>query len=190
MAKKVGILALQGDFALHAGSIERSGARSKEIRRPEQLKDCDALILPGGESTALVKLLNEANLMEGIREFAKSHPIMGTCAGLILLATKVVNYEIKTLGLIEMSVERNAYGRQIDSFIDEIYLFSFMDKRAFEGVFIRAPKIISFGKNVKGIGFFQNEIVMARNDNILVMTFHPELTQDHRIHAYFINNFV
>ena len=114
---------------------------------------------------------------------------MGTCAGLITLANKLKNNSMETLGLIDLETERNAYGRQLDSFIDFVQVSLFTDKPTFEGVFIRAPKIVSTGKGIETLGFYKDEVVMARNDNVLVMTFHPELTPDLRIHQYFIQNF-
>jgi 5'-phosphate synthase pdxT subunit len=115
---------------------------------------------------------------------------MGTCAGLITLSAKVTNNTMKPLGLIDIEVERNAYGRQIDSFIDVIQIPIFKDKPRFEGVFIRAPKIRRTNKNVETLAFRQNEVVMARNSRVLVTTFHPELTKDGRVHQYFIESFI
>jgi 5'-phosphate synthase pdxT subunit len=187
MGQFVGILGLQGDFALHQKCLKRIGVESKIIRRPEELKSCKGLILPGGESSTFIKLLKETGLFEGIKEFAKARPVMGTCAGLITLSSNVVNNTMDTLGLINLKVERNGYGRQIDSFSDTIHIPIFPGKPEFEGIFIRAPKILSIHKGTEAIGYLNNEIVIAQNQSVLVTTFHPELTDDLRIHQYFIN---
>jgi len=160
------------------------------IRKSEELDTCDGLIIPGGETTTFVKLLKKTSLFLGIKQFAKERPVMGTCAGLITLARKIVNDDTETLNLIDIKVERNGYGRQVDSFIDTVKMPSLPKKQEFEGVFIRAPRIHSIGKDVESLGFYSDEVVMARNKNVLVMTFHPELTDDTRIHRYFVEEFV
>lgn len=190
MKRIVGVLGLQGDFARHRESLMRLGVAPRLVRWPDELTECHGLIIPGGESTTFGKLLNETGLYDAIKCFGEKKPIMGTCAGLILLATSVSNDHIPTLGLIQMTVERNGYGRQIDSFIDSIHIPEFQDKAKFEGIFIRAPKIHDIGKDVKPLGYYGQEIVMAGNEHILVMTFHPELTDDDRIHRYFIKKYV
>ncbi|MCJ7812183.1 pyridoxal 5'-phosphate synthase glutaminase subunit PdxT [bacterium] len=190
MKQTIGVLALQGDFELHRKSLKRIGIHSKTIYWPEDLDDCEGLILPGGESTTFMRLLEKTGLSISIMKFSKERCVMGTCAGLIALATRVTNDSLKTLGLIEMDVERNGYGRQIDSFIDKIRVPILNGKSEFEGVFIRAPKIHSLGSKTEALGFHGEEIVMARNEQILVTTFHPELTKDQRIHQYFIEKMV
>ena len=180
------MLGIQGDFALHVQSLKRIGVDSLIVRYPEELKSCDGFILPGGESTTFMKLLNKTGLFEAIQEFGKSRPLMGTCAGLISLATRVSNDHIETLGLIDVEVERNSYGRQVDSFIDNIQMPILKEKPQFEGVFIRAPKILSVGEGVEALGYHGDVIVMVRNERVLAMTFHPELTEDGRIHQYFV----
>ena len=189
MGYRVGILGLQGDFALHQKSMQRLGAETPIVRRPEQLRDCDGLILPGGESTTFLKLLNNTGLFDAIRTFADSHAVFGTCAGMIMVAGSIVNDEIDTLRLIDLIVERNAYGRHVDSFIDNVRIPVF-SKEEFEGVFIRAPKIKAVRGDTEAVGFHGDEVVMAKNKNILVTTFHPELTADLRIHRYFIEEFI
>ncbi len=189
---QIGILALQGDFELHQTTLNRLEVKSTLIRKPSQLVDCDGLIIPGGESTTLVKLLRNIELIAPIRHFATHRPIFGTCAGSILLATEIANHSMETLGLIEATIERNAYGRQIDSFIYTLQLNLNDKKYEFEGVFIRAPEIKSVGQDVKvlGVASGQSEdesIVLAENDQILIATFHPELTQDDLVHRYFID---
>lgn len=190
MKKTVGVLGLQGDFALHQKSLERINVNAPNIRGPEELDACDGLILPGGETTTFVKLLEKTGLFKKIQQFAIERPVMGTCAGLITLAGKIVNANIETLKLIDIEVERNGYGRQVDSFIDTVTIPSLPRKQNFEGLFIRAPRIRSLGKGVEALGFHNEDVVMARSQRILVMTFHPELTNDTRIHRFFLEEFV
>jgi 5'-phosphate synthase pdxT subunit len=186
----VGILALQGDFALHEQSLKRIGVETRIVRSPSELEPCNGLILPGGESTTFVHLLKRTGMFDAIRDFARNHALMGTCAGLIILAANVVGSSIETLDLIELNVERNAYGRQIHSFVDTVTISAFKDRPEFEGVFIRAPRIQALGKGTKALGRYKDEIVMARNANVLVMTFHPELSEDARIHEYFVREMI
>jgi len=190
MKKRIGVLALQGDFYRHVQSLEKLQIQSKAVRWPDDLSHCDALILPGGESTTFMNLMDRTGLTEAIMEFGRTKPLMGTCAGLIVLSTHIVNNHIEPLGLIDMKVERNAYGRQIDSFSDTIQIPTFSEKQEYEGVFIRAPKILSLGDGTEALGFHSKQVVMARNERVLVATFHPELTRDHRIHDYFYQEFV
>jgi pyridoxal 5'-phosphate synthase pdxT subunit len=181
----VGVLGLQGDFALHLRSLKNLGVDSGIVRTPAELSACNGLILPGGESTTFVNLLRKTGMFDAVKSFADRHAVMGTCAGLITLSRTVVGDGMETLGLIDLSVERNAYGRQVDSFVDRVSLELPQKKFEFEGVFIRAPKIRAMGKGVTALGHLGKEVVMAGNDHVLVMTFHPELTDDTRIHAYF-----
>jgi len=190
MGRTVGVLGLQGDFALHAKSLKRVGVNTRIVRWPAELEGCDGLILPGGESTTFVKLLKKMELFDAVEAFAKDYALMGTCAGLITMATKVANDSLETLGLIDLEVERNGYGRQVDSFVDTVQVSVFTDKPAFEGVFIRAPKIRKVGKGTEVLGVHGEEVVMVRNDRVLVTTFHPELTRDTRIHQYFVEAFL
>jgi 5'-phosphate synthase pdxT subunit len=190
MGKVVGVLALQGDFDQHEQVLRKLKIQSKKIRSSAELKQCDALILPGGESTTFIKLLRKTGLYKALQKFAKDKSLMGTCAGLIALATKITNNSMETLGLIDIEVERNAYGRQIDSFVETVQIPLFQDKPEFEGVFIRAPKILRLGKSVEKLGYLGDQVVMARNSRILVTTFHPELSRDGRVHQYFIESFL
>ena len=183
---KIGILALQGDFALHQKSLHQLGVETRLVRKPEHLESLDALVIPGGESTTFTKLLQEINLFNPLREFGKRHAIFGTCAGLIILANRIENDPVPTLQLIDIDVRRNAYGRQIDSFLDTIEVHLNGQKSTFEGIFIRAPKITRVGEGVRPIAYHKNDVVMAENDHILVATFHPELSNDLRIHKYFV----
>lgn len=182
----IGILAIQGDFGLHQKILDKLGVKHITVRNEEELKQCDALIIPGGESTTFIKLLKSAHLDRAIKNFGHKKPIMGTCAGLILLSSKVSNNSVDTLNLIDIEVSRNAYGRQIDSFVDTVELTLKEKTIKFEGVFIRAPKIKKIGEGVRPLGYHKKDIILAENEKILVATFHPELTSDTLVHQYFI----
>lgn len=190
MKKRIGVLGLQGDFALHRRSLLRSGCEAPIIRYPEELDSCDALVLPGGESTTFVKLLHKSGLFEAIRTFSRSRPLMGTCAGLITLARQVSDGSVEGLDLIDIEVQRNGYGRQVDSFIARVEIPVLSGRSGFEGVFIRAPRILSLGPGVSDLGRCNDDVVMAANERVLVMTFHPEVTSDIRIHRYFADTYV
>jgi len=184
---KIGILALQGDFIEHTYIISKLGACPVAVRQPEQLEGLDGLIIPGGESTTMLKLMHEYNLFQPIKEFAHSGlPIMGTCAGMVLLAKKVFNPDMNTLALMDIEVRRNAFGRQVDSFETIISMPSLGDE-PFTAVFIRAPIIENSGPAVDIMGrLADGRIVAARQGNILALSFHPELSNDSRIHSYFL----
>ena len=184
---KIGVLALQGDFALHARALGRCGAEVVEIRKPEQLADIDGLIMPGGESTTLLKLMDLWGFVPALEKFHSSgKPIFGTCAGLILAAREVSNPTQFSLNLIDVGVERNAYGRQRESFATPGT--ATLDGKAvpLEMVFIRAPRIRRIGEGVQTLASHKGEAVMARQGTVLVATFHPELTDDPTVHAYFV----
>jgi 5'-phosphate synthase pdxT subunit len=177
----VAVLALQGDFEAHRRKLAAIGIASFEARRPEQLEHADGLILPGGESTTMWKFFETGPWEKSIREFAAiGRPILGTCAGAILLAAEVTHPIQKGMGLLDISVERNAYGRQLDSFIGQV------DAPALGGalpaVFIRAPRIRRIGREVETLARRAGEPVLVRQANILAATFHPELTEDERVH--------
>jgi 5'-phosphate synthase pdxT subunit len=185
-SSRIGILALQGDFGAHGAALERCGVQSAEIRKPDQLDALDGLIVPGGESTTLLKLMDEWGFVPALREFhAAGQPIFGTCAGLIVLATEVENPRQFSLGFIDATVERNAYGRQRESFEERGQ--ATLDGRVvpLEMVFIRAPRIRRLGGQVAVLATRGGEPVMARQGSVLVATFHPELTQDPTVHLYF-----
>lgn len=172
----VGVLALQGDFALHAELLSGLGVAVSKVRRVEELDRCDALVLPGGESTTLHKLMERSGLDRGIVDFAATRPVLGTCAGCILLARELLNgHGVEPLGLIDATVERNGYGRQIDSF--EAAVAS--DDPTVDGTevsFIRAPRIVATGPGVEVWGRRDDEIVAVRAGRVAALTFHPEVT--------------
>jgi pyridoxal 5'-phosphate synthase pdxT subunit len=183
---KIGVLALQGDFALHAAALARCGAEAVEVRKPEQLASVDGLIIPGGESTTLLKLMHEWGFVPALQEFhGVGRPIFGTCAGLILLARDVENPPQFSLGLIDVGVERNAYGRQRESFEARGTATLGGRETPVEMVFIRAPRIRRVGPGVDTLARHGGDAVMARQGTVLVATFHPELTDDASVHAYF-----
>jgi len=183
---KIGILALQGDFVRHKETLKALGQETVLVRTEKELNPCAGLIIPGGESTTLTKLLKKHLLWDKILRFAEKRPVFGTCAGLIILSKQTVKKQVETLGLIDIITERNAYGRQVDSFIDELDIKLSGKGDKFEGVFIRAPKIVSIGDGVSPLAWHQQNIVMVEQNNILAATFHPELTNDTRIHEYFL----
>ncbi len=184
---KIGVLALQGDFALHVDALRRCGdTEVSEVRKPEQLDGLDGLIIPGGESTTLLKLMEEWGFVPALEKFhAAGKPMFGTCAGLILLARGVENPRQLSLGLIDVDVERNAYGRQRESFAADGTVELGDGSRALEMVFIRAPRIRRVGAGVTTLARHRDEPVMAREGTVLVATFHPELTGDPAVHRYF-----
>lgn len=191
---RIGVLALQGDFLEHIQILRSLGVEAVEVRKPEQLCDLDGLIIPGGESTTFGKLAAEFGLIEPLRRMCKSgKPVWGTCAGMIFLA-KDVGRPQPVLGVMDVKVRRNAFGRQTESFEQDIEvpeLNKVEDKggpdRPFHAVFIRAPLIESVGKNVQVLARLDDgTIVAARQGNLLSTSFHPELTHDTRFHRYFI----
>ena len=182
---RVGVLAIQGDFAAHARAIRRLGGNVTEVRRADDLASLDGLIIPGGETTTMLKFIEDEELAVPIGDFGRSgKPIFGTCAGAILLAREVYNPAQSSLGLIDIAVDRNAYGRQVDSFIAEVE--ATIEGGPLEAVFIRAPKIRQIGPAVEVIARLKDEPVLVRDGNILAATFHPELTEDLRAHSLFL----
>lgn len=217
----VGVLALQGAFREHINALEKCGVQAIEIKFPQQLDGVDGLVIPGGESTTIYKLIQKYNFEPALEIFyKKKKPIFGTCAGLILLAKEVIN-DCFGLGYIDITVDRNAYGRQVDSFeqvvelelghnLDELKPGSDPDElnrgqdannagcfksgkvsadshNKFKAVFIRAPRIEKTGEKVRKLSCLDSRPVLARQENVLVCAFHPELTDDLRIHKYFID---
>lgn len=183
---RVGVLALQGAFREHIEMVERLGVEAIEVRTPEQLATVDALILPGGESTTIGKLMERFGLTEPMRAFAAAgHPMWGTCAGLILMARDCGRPQ-PLLGIMDVTVERNAFGRQLDSFETQLTIDA-LGTPPFPAVFIRAPIISSVGPAVEVLASLPDgTVVAARQGNLLVTAFHPELTGDPRLHQYLI----
>ncbi len=188
--KKVGVLALQGDFAAHAAALERAGAEPVLVREREQLAGIEGLILPGGESTTMLKLMHSEGLLEALAEFGRRKPLFGTCAGAILMAREVSRPAQESLGLMDIGVERNAYGRQIDSRVTEIAPDPDFERRTgpgkLEAVFIRAPIIRRVGEGGKVLARYRGDPVLVEQGRHLVSTFHPELTSDLRVHELFL----
>ena len=183
--KKIGVLAIQGNFASHAQALTESGAEAIEIRNPGELANIDALILPGGESTTMLKFLERGNFLDALRGFAAEKPTFGTCAGAILLAREVRHPAQISLGLLDAVVERNAYGRQIDSSI--LTAPSSLGPEPLEMVFIRAPRIVETGPEVEILARRDGFPVLVRQGHILAATFHPELSTDRRVHQLFVD---
>ena len=186
---KIGILALQGAFIEHVQMLDSLGIQPSEVRLPAELQDIDGLIIPGGESTTMLNLMQSFDFIKPLKKLAGSKiPIWGTCAGLICLAKNVINPDdshMETLGLMDITVRRNAFGRQVDSFESPLTVAGF-NSGTFPGVFIRAPYIESAGRGVQILAkLADGEIVAAREQNLLVTSFHPELTGDIRFHSYF-----
>jgi pyridoxal 5'-phosphate synthase pdxT subunit len=173
---KIGILAVQGDFREHAAMLRRLGAEPVEVRKPEQLEELDGLVIPGGESTAIMRLVRIYGLEEALRRFGG--PVFGTCAGMILL-------DRNHLGLVDVSVRRNAYGRQVASFEADLALDG--EDEPLRGVFIRAPRVAEAGPDVEVLAEHSGEPVLLRDGRFLVASFHPELTDDTRVHELFLD---
>ena len=172
---RIGILAVQGDFREHAAMLRRLGADPVEVRKPEQLEDLDGLVIPGGESTAIMRLIRIYGLEDALRRFAR--PVFGTCAGMIVLGRD-------HLGLVDVGVRRNAYGRQVASFETDLELAG--ESEPLRGVFIRAPRVADIGSGVEVLAEHEGEPVLLREGRFLVASFHPELTDDTRVHERFL----
>lgn len=181
---RIGVLAIQGDYAAHAAALAESGADPCEIRKPEELAAIDGLVLPGGESTTMLKFVESRGLFKALEEFCASNPVFGTCAGAILLAREVRNPAQRSLGLLDVVVERNAYGRQIDSTI--VTAPSSLPGDPLEMVFIRAPRIASIGSSVEALAFREGSPTLVRQGSRMAATFHPELSTDRRVHRLFV----
>lgn len=184
---RIGVLALQGAFIEHEKKVRELGADAVEVRLPEDLDGLDGLIIPGGESTTIGKLAVEYGLIEPLREFAREKPTWGTCAGMIFLATDIGIDRQPILGLMDMRVNRNAFGRQIDSFEVDLPIAA-LGEVPFHAVFIRAPVVLAVGPAVEVLARLEDgRIVAARSGHLLATAFHPELTDDTRLHAYFLH---
>lgn len=180
----VGVLAIQGDFDAHKRRLEELGARVALVRQPAQLDEVDALVMPGGESSTMLKFLEQDGFFEKLQEFVRMKPAFGTCAGAILLAKDVENPPQRSLAALDIRVTRNAYGRQIDSSIEQLQ--TTLGAEPLESVFIRAPKIASTGKGVEVLATRDGDPVLVRQGKTMAATFHPELSADPRVHAEFL----
>jgi len=182
---RIGVLALQGDFEAHAKVLAGLGCEVVEVRRVAQLSGVDGLVMPGGESTTLLNLMADEPWVEALTRFKQGGgALMGTCAGAILLARRVVNPPQASVGLLDVTIVRNAFGRQIDSF--ETTLDAPALGGAIDAVFIRAPRFQELGPDVATLATYEGEPVLVREGRLLAMTFHPELTRDSKLHAYFL----
>ena len=184
---KIGVLALQGAFERHQRVFQKLGVDAVQVRMPADLAEVDALVMPGGQSTTMSQLLESSELFEPISlRIKQGLPVFGTCAGMILLSKKILDGRDDQLSFeaIDIDVQRNAYGRQIDSFEAEIKIDSL--DNSFNAVFIRAPRIVSLGSDVHALAYCGDDVVLARQDNILVASFHPELANDVRLHELFL----
>lgn len=182
---KIGVLGLQGAVREHVKSVEASSAEAVVVKRIEQLEEIDGLILPGGESTTMRRLIDKYAFMEPLRTFAKSgKPMFGTCAGMILLAKTLIGYEEAHIGAMDITVERNAFGRQKDSFEAALSIKGVGED--FVGVFIRAPYVVNVADDVEVLSTHGDRMVAVKQNQFLAASFHPELTDDHRVTAYFV----
>jgi 5'-phosphate synthase pdxT subunit len=185
---RIGVLAIQGDYAAHAAALTESGASPFLVRTPEDLRpdgqSLDGLVLPGGESTTVLKFLERLDFFGALQSYCAAHPVFGTCAGAILLARKVLNPPQRSLGLLDATVERNAYGRQIDSTI--LTAETALPGGPLEMVFIRAPRIVEAGPGVEILARRDADPVLVRQDAMMAATFHPELSADRRVHRLFV----
>jgi 5'-phosphate synthase pdxT subunit len=192
MTKPVGLLTLQGDFDKHRQAFRALGVATSDVRRPAELAHVSSLVIPGGESTTLTRLADRVGLRQPLAEFAAENPVMGTCAGLIMLAQRLegekkTDFGVAPFGLLDCTVVRNGYGRQIDSFTAPVSLEKLDGSpEPFPAVFIRAPRITGVGKQVEVLAEHGGEPVVIREKNLLGMAFHPELTEDLRIHRAFL----
>jgi 5'-phosphate synthase pdxT subunit len=183
---RIGVLAIQGDYAAHADALAEAGAVPVEVRKCEELEDLDGLIIPGGESTTILKFLERGHFFEELKGFCQSHPVFGTCAGAILLAREVRNPSQDSLGVLDAVIERNAYGRQIDSSI--LFSDTKLPGDKLEMVFIRAPRIVETGPQVEVLAQRDGKPTLVRQGKLMAATFHPELTpDDRRVHKAFVD---
>jgi len=187
-APRVGVLALQGDVREHVNALRTSGAVASSVRSPEDLERIDGLVLPGGESTTMSILAEREGFFEPLREFRRSgHPCFGSCAGLILLADRIEGGrpDQQGVGGLDVTARRNAFGRQVDSFEADLPI-SVLGEAPFRAIFIRAPWVVEAGPHVEVLARIDDRIVAVRQAHLLATAFHPELTDDHRMHDYFV----
>ena len=185
---EIGVLAIQGDFAEHIAVLDKLSVNAREVRLPGQLESLDGLIIPGGESTTLSRLMSIYDLREPIAQMAREgRTVWGTCAGMIMLAREITEQDPVPLGIMDIGVQRNAFGRQVDSFEQPLSIAG-LDHKPFHGIFIRAPVIIRVGEEVSVLSSLEDgRPVAVRQGNLLATAFHPELTNDTRVHRYFLD---
>jgi 5'-phosphate synthase pdxT subunit len=186
---EIGVLALQGGFAAHVRRLAELGVRATEVRRPDELLIVDALVMPGGESTSMSNLLTSSGLFDEIKaRLSDGMPVFGTCAGLILLASEVLDGrdDQRSFGVLDATVRRNGYGRQLDSFETELSVAGLEPDRPYHGVFIRAPRVESVAPSVEVLARHDGDPVLVRQGRVLAASFHPELSDDARLHAAFV----
>jgi len=184
-APRIGVLAIQGDFEAHATALRETGADPVLVRKAEQLDDVNGLVIPGGESTTFLKFLERDGFLDRLQAFVRTRPTFGTCAGCILLAKEVTNPSQQSLAVLDATVERNAYGRQIDSAIETTQ--TRLEGGPMELVYIRAPRILKTGTGVQVLAERDGFPVLVEQGHILAATFHPELSADRRVHQRFVN---
>ena len=182
---RIGVLAIQGDYDAHRRRLEQLGAQTLLVKKPEQLDAVDALVIPGGESSTFLKFLEQGGFLEKLRDFVRTKPAFGTCAGAILLAREVENTPQESLGVLDIRIRRNAYGRQLESSIREAP--TKLGGAQLEMVFIRAPRIERVGPGVEVLASAGSDPVLVRQGKIMAATFHPELSEDTRVHAAFLD---
>jgi 5'-phosphate synthase pdxT subunit len=182
---RIGVLAIQGDYAAHAEALTEVGADPIEVRKPKELANIDALVLPGGESTTMLKFLERHQFLDLLKDYCETHPVFGTCAGAILLAREVRHPAQRSLGVLDAVVDRNAYGRQIDSTI--LHAETSLAGGPLEMVFIRAPRIVEVGPAVEVLAQREGSAALVKQGNIMAATFHPELSGDRRVHKAFVD---
>jgi len=183
VVNRVGVLALQGNYNQHKGMLDALGIKNILVQYPRELENCDLLIIPGGESTAISKQIERNNFRQPILNFAKTNSVFGTCAGMILLSSSEKVNNLKPLSIMDFKVDRNAFGRQVDSFSGNLCL-EFDNADSFKGLFIRAPKISQLGKGIKILATYKKQPVMITNGRHFATTFHPEIGDDYRIHEH------
>jgi len=185
---KIGVLAIQGNFDMHSSILDKIGIEPVLVRYPNELDTVEGIVIPGGESTTMSKLMNRIGFFEPLKSFSKDYPLLGTCAGLILMSEKVVDTELDSLGLLDVQIERNGYGRQINSNTINIDFKLNNTNYSLPASFIRAPKIISYGKSLNVIAKYDNTPIIVENDRHMGISFHPELDNISILHEYvFIN---
>ncbi len=189
MKQVVGVLALQGAYDKHMTMLSSMGVESCKVRFPHELEDCCALIIPGGESTTMSLLIQQSDLYAALQHFAEQHPVMGVCAGAILMADSVGDHRVTPLNIMQVNIERNYFGRQLQSFSTELQLACDFEGQAYHAHFIRAPELVSRDENIEVLASYKNQSVLLRQGRHMMMSFHPELTDDDRVHRCWLQSF-